>query len=54
MSRRKENGSLHSLGKLTEKGKQNFKQGWTKDRVQVKAGSEDGWKDDRIHDIRPV
>ena len=25
------------LVKLTEKGKQNFKQGWTKDRVQVKA-----------------
>jgi uncharacterized protein with GYD domain len=25
------------LVKLTEKGKQNFKQGWTKDRAQVKA-----------------
>jgi uncharacterized protein with GYD domain len=25
------------LVKLTEKGKENFKQGWTKDRVQVKA-----------------
>ena len=25
------------LVKLTEKGKQNFKQGWTKDRQQVKA-----------------
>jgi uncharacterized protein with GYD domain len=25
------------LVKMTEKGKQNFKQGWTKDRVQVKA-----------------
>jgi len=25
------------LVKLTEKGKQNFKQGWTKDRPQVKA-----------------
>ena len=25
------------LVKMTEKGRQNFKQGWTKDRVQVKA-----------------
>jgi uncharacterized protein with GYD domain len=25
------------LGKLTEKGRQNLKQGWTKDRLQVKA-----------------
>ncbi len=25
------------LVKLTEKGKQNFRQGWTKDRPQVKA-----------------
>jgi uncharacterized protein with GYD domain len=33
----KKMGHYIVLVKLTEKGKENFKQGWTKDRVQVKA-----------------